>query len=113
MSEVIDHIYGRKSISFSMPRPHMFIKELYAYINYLQSSIEDSRESITKKEQNRFIKFSENLLEGIEYYSALFNNKENAFRETKTTILSKLDASTEKLLKIHKEITLLSITTPV
>src|SRR5690606_31026746 len=31
LGEIVNHIYGRKKITFSTQRPHMFIKELAAY----------------------------------------------------------------------------------
>jgi hypothetical protein len=110
LSEIIDHIYGRKSIPFPMYRPNMFVQELDAYIDYLNNSIEDSRESITKKEKNRFIKFADNLLVGIDYYYTLFNNNKDAFRTSKSSIISELDASNEKVRELQNKITELTVT---
>jgi len=112
LSEITDHIYGRKSIPFPMQRPHMFVKELYAYIDYLSSSIEDSRESITKKEQNKLVKFSNNLLEGIDYYYTLFNGNKDAFKASKAIIISELDISAAKVRELQKDITALPVTVP-
>lgn len=112
LKEMIDHIYGRKNIAFEMNRPHMFIKELDAYIKYLTNSIEDSRESITKKEHNRLIKFSNNLLAGIDYYYTLFNDNKAIFSSSKSIILSELDACKSTLQKLHKEIIALTVVTP-
>ena len=113
LSEMIDHIYGRKCIEFPMYRPHMFIKELYAYIEYLKKSITDSKESITKKEQNRFIKFSDNLLEGIDYYYTLFNNNKTVISSLKTSIISELNASSVKVRELQNRIIGLLITTAI
>ena len=109
LNEITDHIYGRKSIPFTMYRPHMFIQELYAYIDFLNNSIDDSRDSLTKKEQKRFIKFSDNLLEGIKYYNTLFNNID-AFCSSKSSIISELNAGSEKIHDLQKEITELAVT---
>jgi len=113
LSEISDHIYGKKSIPFLIQRPHMFIKELNAYIKYLKNLIEESNESISKKEQNRLNKFSGNLLAGIEYYTALFNNNKTAFSDSRNNILSELNVNTKKVQEIQKEILSLSIVTPV
>lgn len=109
LSEITEHIYGRNSLAFSIHRPHMFIKELFAYIKYLNNSITDARVSFTKKDQNRLFKFSSNLLEGIEYYYALFRDNKTAFSDAKTIILSELDKSAKELHEMQKEITALSL----
>jgi len=113
MSEITSHIYGKKSIPFSVERPHMFVKELYAYIKYLKGSIEDTRKSVNKKGKNRLLKFSENLSSGIEYYQSLFNANLKTFYDTKAVILADLQASIEKLNTMHQEIEALSIELPI
>ena len=112
LSEISDHIYGRQNISFTIHRPHMFIKELYAYIKYLTKSIEDSKDSITKKEKNRLFKFSGNLLDGIEYYDTLFKDVKNNFVDSKKIILSELNVSAKKVRELQNNITALSIDAP-
>lgn len=113
LKEITDHIHGRKNVISVSNRPHMFIKELNAYVEYLRNLIEDSRESITKKEQNRLMKFLDNLMQGIGYYQALFNDIKDVFSTTKTVILSDLEASTEMLRKLQREIINLSVSAPV
>lgn len=112
LKEITDHIYGRKSIPFLTHRPHMFVKELYAYIKHLSHSIEDLNVSVAKKEQNRLAKFAENLLEGIQYYNALFNGEKEVFPTTKTIILSELKVCTEKVRDLQNKIFELPVVTP-
>lgn len=112
LSEITDHIYGRKNIPFPSYRPHMFIKELYAYIDHLSELIEESRVSITKKAHNRLTKFSENLLEGVDYYSGLFNDKKDAFIASKDVILSELNASKAKIQEMATDVAKLTVTIP-
>lgn len=109
LKEITDHIYGRKNIPFPTYRPHMFIKELNEYINYLVNLIEETRESITQKEQNRLIAFADNLLNGIDYYQGLFTKNKEAFSTTKSIIFSELNAKTEKLHGLKKEIMSLNV----
>jgi len=113
LKEITDHIYGRKGIVFETVRPHMFIKELYAYIKYLTNAIEDSKEEVTKKEKRRLVKFSNNLTNGIDYYYALFNANKIAFSSTKSIIIKELDTINDNLQKLHINIMELTPVIPV
>ena len=68
---MVDHIYGRISLLNTAERPHMFIKELMLYVQYLAREIAEVREAMTTK-QHRYIEtFRSNLLSGIRYYEEL------------------------------------------
>jgi len=71
LQEMVDHIYGRINLLNDTYRPHMFIKELELYINYLKNLIKNLLEPATPKEANYFASFKENLFAGIEYYKGL------------------------------------------
>jgi len=109
LKEIVNHIYGKKSITFSLNRPHMFIKELDAYIKYLANSIEDLNESVTKKEHRRLVKFTDNLLEGINYYYTTFKEKKNAFKNIKDSDFNALDMGKEKVNKLQEKILVLTL----
>lgn len=113
LSEITDHIYGRKGLVFETQRPHMFIKELYAYIKYLTNAIEDLKIETTKKGQRRLVKFSNNLVTGINYYYSLFKGNKEAFSSTKSIILKELDAVNMTLEQLHEKIIMLTPIVPV
>ena len=46
---MVDHIYGRISLLNTTDRPHMFIKELMLYVQYLAREIAEIREAMTAK----------------------------------------------------------------
>jgi len=75
LRQMTDHIYGRVNLIEGVERPHMFIKELQLYINYLEEQVE--RSGHDEKSISFCIKFSENLLDGIHYYEQLDIGKEN------------------------------------
>ena len=80
LQELTDHIYGRTNV-LSGYRPHMFIKELQLYIDYLKE-LADSTDFSNKREVKKFSRFTQNLEEGIDYYKNLFFReviKENQF----------------------------------
>lgn len=100
LHEMIDHIYGRRNILNSLPRPHMFINELVLYIDYLRKEISQSISSITQKKIAYLNSFRSNLLSGIGYYRQLALNM---IRETEqcrhhfTEALNNLEQSLKRL----------------
>ena len=72
LKEIVDHIYGRSDQDLvRKDRPHMFIKELNLYLDYLSNKIHAAKDNMDKKQEKYFVKFTHNLQEGIEYYQQL------------------------------------------
>lgn len=69
---ITDHIYGRTDIITNPNRPHMFIAELFLYIDYLKEQIIENfqSEQFSKKKKD-FSFFYKNLRNGITYYRQL------------------------------------------
>ena len=73
LDEMVGHIYGKLDLLKNINRPHIFIKELELYVNYLQKDIQQNLLCLTDKKRNQLLKFKEQLLNGINYYKTLFN----------------------------------------
>ena len=71
LPEMVGHIYGRLSILNQTYRPHMFIKELKLYVDYLKREVEKTADSLSERDAKYFREFKNNLLNGIEYYREL------------------------------------------
>ena len=71
LQEMIEHIYGKRNVLNETYRPHMFIKELGMYIDYLNKEIEESIQTLNSKRVKYFEGFKANLTSGIEYYETL------------------------------------------
>lgn len=72
-----DHIYGRTHIISVNNRPHVFIKELSIYINYLREQL--NKESPTQEDGKRnkyYYSFYEELKNGIRYYRDMVNSSD-------------------------------------
>lgn len=69
LSDMLGHIYGRKSILNALPRPHMFVNELSLYINYLKDAAGEL--NLNAKRSKYLNTFKANLQEGICYYQKL------------------------------------------
>ena len=109
LKDMIDHIYGRAKINTSN-RPNMFIKELNLYIDYLKDKVEESKDSLTKKQERYLLNFSKNLKEGINYYDSLFGNAKHKFEESRLSILRELEYGKERISILNSQIDKLSLT---
>lgn len=79
LSSMVDHIYGKINIMNRIDRPHMFIKELDMYVEYLSHQINQVTAQFTAPQKKSLNRFTSNLLKGIDYYQNLFQNQ---LRET-------------------------------
>ncbi len=104
LKEMVDHIYGKINVIKRNDRPHMFIKELMIYVDYLKSKLDETAKPWTEKQQEYFATFSENLFKGIQYYKELFSNVKVSFLEKKTKLIADLEKSELQLknLPIHQ-----------
>ncbi len=104
LNEMIDHIYGRSNVISRNDRPHMFIKELHIYLDYLQARISECQFEITDKQKKYLLTFAANLNDGIAYYQQLFNNLKEEFPDAKGQILCLLDEGRKSLSNLAREI---------
>ena len=109
LKEMVDHIYGRGNVITRTDRPHMFIKELGIYLDYLKNRIEESRESMNKKQEKYLLTFTHNLNEGITYYLHLFGNLKGRFEDVKLAVLEELTQGLETLEGFKQDIEALSL----
>jgi hypothetical protein len=86
LQKMADHIYGRVNIIKRTDRPHMFIKEIGLYLDYLSSKIEESAKPLTSKQVEYFNEFVRNMKDGIRYYQTLFSSKVFAGKNLKTDL---------------------------
>ncbi len=70
LKDMVNHIYGRTNIITATDRPHMFIKELFMYLDYYKKNQKRAHENQTKY----FKTFKDNLVKGIKYYKYIFVN---------------------------------------
>ncbi|GGF18655.1 hypothetical protein [Flavobacterium limi] len=73
LKEMIQHIYGYKSILRTAERPSIFIKELKLYIDYFRNEIENISE-MTASQLKKWNAFKANLFDGIAYYQNLLDS---------------------------------------
>ena len=91
LHEMVDHIYGKINVLNDTYRPHMFIKELGMYIDYLNNEIAETVDDLNGKKVKYFERFKANLLSGIEYYESLVNEMKEESDSFKSTFLAELN----------------------
>ena len=104
LKEMVSHIYGKINVIERTDRPHMFIKELSLYVDYLKNKIDKMANPLTGKDEKYVDTFHKNLLEGIEYYKDLFNKKAEKFQDTKVHLLKSLDHFKEELNELKLKV---------
>ncbi len=100
LKEMVDHIHSRGSIINEEMRPHMFLKELVLYVDYIQKRIEETPRPFSEKQLKYFHTFQQNLQDGITYYKNLFNNLEPGLNSRKEKILRGLEEMQQELYSI-------------
>ena len=105
LNEITGHIYGKKMGMERADRPHMFIKELELYVDYIKKKLGEVKKSAVDTRQNKYLlTFNNNLQEGISYYQDIFNELETAFQSSKSQIIIQLNYFKNVLLEIESEI---------
>lgn len=84
LTEMVDHIYGRKNILNAVPRSNMFVNELRMYIDYFKENLLADMEGTDTKKIKYASTFVANLLSGISYYRNIIDQmteESAAYRE--------------------------------
>lgn len=103
LSEMTDHIYGRKDNDdiVRADRPHMFIKELDIYLKYLADKIDTVEIPIAPRVRKGFLKFIGNLTDGINYYTTLFTDLKSGSKTTNNKVVIELTSRKKALIKLE------------
>lgn len=67
LEEMVGHIYGRNSLLTNPNRPHMLLRELDLYIDYLHRELNDYWQGFSSNAPHYFHELKENLLGGVEH----------------------------------------------
>ncbi|MBU1372948.1 MAG: hypothetical protein KKG25_05050 [Bacteroidetes bacterium] len=91
LKEMVKHIYGELNLLEGISRPHLFIKELQLYVEYLNKDMSNQVSEINKKKQQSLLKFKQELLNGISYYRNLYPNIATLKSNFKAQMLEQLN----------------------
>jgi len=101
LQEMVDHIYGRKSVLNDTYRPNMFIKEMGMYVDYLKNEINESMESLNAKKVKYFKGFKDNLISGVDYYQELINEMDKESSSFKAKFKEELNQFKKAILNVE------------
>lgn len=93
LKEMVDHIYGKISLSLESDRPHVFVKEAQLYVDYLKKEFQKLIPGAPAKQEAYLEKFRRNLDRGLTYYQGLVNSIKMDSEE----ILEKMKIQLEEL----------------
>ncbi|MBU4263741.1 MAG: hypothetical protein KKC76_17950 [Proteobacteria bacterium] len=68
LEEMVGHIYGRISLLTRPERPHMFIREIGIFNDYIRGEMDKIASGLVSRAPAYLQELKENLLKGIEYY---------------------------------------------
>ena len=71
LDEMVSHIYGKLNLLNDLNRPNLFVNELNLYVEYLKKDISKQIQEMNDKKTKYFVKFKEQLENGIKYYKQL------------------------------------------
>jgi len=80
LEEMVGHIYGRLSLLANPARPHMLLRELALYLDYLRGELDRHRLGISESSAEYFQEFRKNLLGGIDHYRGVARRVADALR---------------------------------
>ena len=101
LEEMVQHIYGMTDLLAKIRRPHMFMKELSLYIEYLQRDLQSQIKELTDKKRKQLSKFKLQLQDGIGYYQSLLTSSAGQTSSLLKEWFSDLANFEEKLLGIE------------
>ena len=104
LEEMAQHIYGETNVISRQDRPNMFIKELNLYIDYLKKEIENLPKVLDKTQEKYIKNFTNNLLEGINYYTSIFKNSSDFINSKKELLIAELNFAKINLEKVQKKL---------
>jgi hypothetical protein len=97
LEEMVGHIYGKINLLTTFDRPHMLIKELMLYVDFLRKELDRYSLRLSTRTPRYFTDFKENLLSGIENYRKL---AEQFIGEQKTRFLDDLKTLQKEIEQI-------------
>jgi hypothetical protein len=103
LREMVDHIYGRANIIERTDRPHVFVKELGLYVDFLRKKIGEIQAPVSESQAKYLTTFRNNLQQGIDYYRELFQSTAQTLAHLRETVLQELERYEMELLRLEPE----------
>lgn len=99
LKDMIGHIYGKTNVLSTKNRPHVFIKEMQLYVDFLKNRI-----SAAAVPDISMVSFADNLLKGISFYIEMFNQVKVTVDSIKSKSLIELEKAEIIVENLRNEI---------
>ena len=100
LESIVGHIYGKRNVIRRTDRPHMFLKELSLYVDYLRKTVKENPVPWSGKQTEYFREFRDNLLSGIQYYRELVRTTVSKLTDSPGPMLAELSRQERHIRKI-------------
>lgn len=104
LRQITDHIYDRMDVLKRKYRPHVFVKELHLYLDYLKNQVEETKFEYNQRKEKYLLGFTQNLNNGLDYYNDLFNSAQDEIVGGKEAILKEIELSRRALSLLEQKI---------
>jgi hypothetical protein len=101
LDEMVSHIYGKLNLLNDPNRPNLFVNELNLYVEYLKKDISKQIHEMNDKKAKYFVKFKEQIENGIEYYKQLIPKITDQTEVYRKKMLNELLDIEEKLQHLN------------
>jgi hypothetical protein len=98
---MVSHIYGKLNLLNDPNRPNLFVNELNLYVEYLKKDISKQIHEMNDKKAKYFVKFKEQIENGIEYYKQLIPKITDQTEVYRKKMLNELLEIEEKLQHLN------------
>jgi hypothetical protein len=98
---MVSHIYGKLNLLNDPNRPNLFVNELNLYVEYLKKDISKQIHEMNDKKAKYFVKFKEQIENGIEYYKQLIPKITDQTEVYRKKMLNELLDIEEKLQHLN------------
>jgi hypothetical protein len=103
LQEMTDHIYGRTNIIKNITRPHMFINELFIYVNYFKEQFAEGTQTIADPKREKYLSgFFDQLMNGIKYYREMDLVSNGFTEQASVNFVNSLDTAETQLAAIFQ-----------
>jgi len=97
LEEMLEHIYGKSNSMLRKDRPNFLMKELKLYLIFLKNKLAEVDDSSNAKQVKYLTTFILTMNNGVDYYTSLFENLNDAFASSKNMILEDLRNARQQL----------------
>lgn len=108
LQKMVDHIYGRANLVAGTMRPHMFIKEMKLYLEFLAEYLAEVKSAPDNRSKSYIETFFANLVDGVAYYRRLADRMTSEWAGVRDKLNEGLGAAERQLEDLVQQVRLVT-----